>query len=87
MQGKVVPVLDTVAGRFLSGWTSNASGTGLWSLDPLAARLVQQDYPWEFWVVVTRYVAASSRVLVQVLLVSSSVVSAWRARLSSLLKY
>ena len=63
----------------LAHWnrTSNASGTRLWSLDPLATRLVQQDSPWEFWLVVTRYVAASSRVLVQVLLVSSSVISAW----------
>jgi hypothetical protein len=48
----------------------------LWCLGPLATRLVQQDFPWEFWVV-TRYFSASGWVLIQVLLVSSSVVSAW----------
>ena len=47
------------------------------SLGPLATRVVQQDSPWEFWVVVTRYVAALGWVLVRVLLVFSSVVSAW----------
>ena len=36
MQGKVVPLP-------LSGWTSNVVYTGLWSLDPLATHLVQQD--------------------------------------------
>ena len=60
----------------LSEWTANAVYTRLWSLGPLATRLVQQDSTWEFWVV-TRYVSALGWVRVQVLLVYSLVVSAW----------
>jgi hypothetical protein len=76
MECNVVPLLYRVAGR-LYGWTANVVYARLWSLGPLATRLVQQDSPGEFWVVVTRYVSALGWVLVQVLLVSSSVVSAW----------
>jgi len=75
MECKVVPLLDTLPPLF--GGTANVVYTTLWSLGPLATRLVQQDSPWEFWVVVTRYVSALGWVLIQVLLVSSSVVSDW----------
>ena len=57
-------------------WTANVVNTILWCLGPLATRLVQHDFPREFWVV-TRYFSALGWVLIQVLLVSSSVVSAW----------
>ena len=81
MQGKVVPVLGHGWRSLpLSEWTVNAVYTRFWSrgrqVEP-PCRLQLGSLLGGYLSVVKRYVAASSWVLLQVLLVSSSVVSAW----------
>ena len=64
----------------LSEWTVNAVYARLWSWDRQVeppSRLQLGYFLGGCLLVVTRYVAALGLVLIQVLLVSSSVVSAW----------
>ena len=55
----------------LYGWTANVVYASLWSQDRQVEPSCRLQLGESLVVVVTRYVAASSRVLVQVVLVSS----------------